>query len=174
MAQATYKTAIEFVAKWEGWKHGNGYSNHPLDAGGPTAYGITQKTYDGWRRHKNRPLQGVEKMQVEEALEIYREMYWDVYTRMPGSNLDLDRERPDFAICVFDSGVNCGTNRAFRWANESLKQQDPTKHLLGLRERHYIQLAEKHPSQNAFLKGWINRLNDLKKLVQIIQQDALP
>lgn len=172
MTQATYKTAIEFVAKWEGWKHGNGYSNHPLDKGGATAYGITQNTYDGWRRHKNRPEQGVDKLQVEEALEIYREMYWDVYTRLPGSSINLDTERPEFAICIFDSGVNCGPSRALRWAQESLKQQDPTKHLLGLREQHYISQVEKHPNQSVFFKGWINRLNDLKKLVQIISQDS--
>lgn len=168
MSQATYKTAIEFVAKWEWGGRADGhYTNIPEDRGGPTKYGITQRTYS--QRYKGL----VEHATLEEAFAIYREDYWDVY-KTKAIPMDLDDVPPEFAIAVFDSGVNCGPNRAYRWGTEALKEKEPTKHLLALREKHYIDIVSKNPSQNKFFKGWINRLNDLKKLVQIIQQDALP
>ena len=36
-----------------------GYSNRKADLGGPTNYGITQDTFDSWRKKNNRPLGNV-------------------------------------------------------------------------------------------------------------------
>jgi lysozyme family protein len=174
MSQATYKTAIEFVAKWEWRGHPDGmFTNDPDDPGGATKYGVIQTTYDQWRRKKGLAQQSVELATMEEAFTIYREDFWDIY-KSKGIPLDLDDVSPEFAVAIFDSGVNCGTGRAYRWGCEALKENEPVKHLLALREQHYINRVRDKPSQGKFLKGWINRLNDLKKLVQIIQQDALP
>jgi len=165
MSQATYKTAIEFVLKWEvGFdKHGRvkadgGYTNYKNDPGGATKWGISQRAH---------PTESIADMPLERALELYRRDYWDIYkAKIPA--IDLDAVQPDLAVCMFDTGVNCGSNRALHWYREAVKEKDPTKALLSLRMAHYDSLHEKMPQ---FYKGWINRLNDLKKLVEIIRAE---
>lgn len=157
MSQATYKTAIEFVAKWEGWRDNGGYTNDPKDPGGETKWGISKRAH---------PNEDIKNLTLERAMEIYRKEYWDIYKAKTPS-VDLDAIAPECAIVVFDAGVNCGVNRSHYWYNQSVKQKDPTKMMLGLREQHYLGLKN-----DRFIKGWLARLNDLKKLVAIIQQDA--
>lgn len=157
MAQATYKTAIEFVAKWEGWGKDGGYTHDPRDPGGETKWGISKRAH---------PNEDIRNMTLERALELYRTKYWDVYTTR---GYPLDSAPPQYAVAVFDSGVNCGVGRAWKWHTVSIKEKDPTKHLLGLRLEHYLSL--KNPT---YLKGWLNRLNDLKKLCEIIRAENEP
>lgn len=168
MSQATYKTAIEFVLKWEVGldKHGRvkesgGYVNHPNDPGGETKWGIAKKSH---------PDEDIKNMPLERALEIYRKDYWDCYR---SRGLDLDGVPPDYAVVMFDTGINCGVNRAFNWHTKSIKEKDPTKVLLGLRDKHYFDLVSNNKEKfGVFYKGWINRLNDLKKLVDIIRAET--
>lgn len=164
--QATYKTAIEFLLKWEvGFKNGHlredgGFN---VDDGSPTKWGIRAAAH---------PDLDIPNLTLEQAFDVYKKGYWDVYReRVP--SLDLDAIAPDYAIAVFDSGFNCGVNRVYNWHLQSIKEKDPTKTLLGLRDTHYFNLVSSNrPKYGKFYKGWINRLNDLKKLCQIIRQDA--
>lgn len=158
-----FKTAIEFVSKWEwGNRPDGGYTNHPDDPGGATKFGITHKTYEAWRIKKNRPVQAVKELRIEEALEIYRAEYWDTFH-------NLDTADRGFACVCFDTGVNCGIGRTKYWLSTALKEKDPTMALWGLRMEHYNNLKPKMPR---FYNGWVNRMNDLRKLVEIIRQDA--
>ena len=56
-----------------------GYVNHPADRGGPTKYGVTQKTLDAYRR--KHPTTGfssdVKDLLEPEAARIYAAMYWE-------------------------------------------------------------------------------------------------
>lgn len=60
----------EIATKREGGK----YTNDPEDKGGPTRWGVTQRTLAGWRLRDVTPEE-VERLTLEEALSIYRAQY---------------------------------------------------------------------------------------------------
>ena len=50
--------ALIFTLKWEG----SVFTDHPLDPGGATRYGVIQSRYDQYRVSKKLPKQSVEKI----------------------------------------------------------------------------------------------------------------
>ena len=48
MYDKNFEKIVQLVFGSEG-----GFSNHPNDRGGRTNYGVTQSTYNGWRRKKD-------------------------------------------------------------------------------------------------------------------------
>ena len=143
------KEGLDFVSKWEG-----GYVNHPSDPGGATNRGITFRTYNSWRRSKGLPERDVRLLTKEEEVQIYYEQYW-----APAGCSELDYP---FNIAVFDTAVSCGVGRATHW----LKKAADVMGYLDLRKTHYLELA-KQDRFKPFLKGWLNRWGDLRKLVEI-------
>lgn len=174
--KARFKECLKFVLKWEG-----GYSEHPNDPGGATMKGITQSVYDSWRKSKGLPTRHVRNITDDEVEAIYWEKYWQPLrcSELPAP-LDL--------VC-FDSGVNCGIGRAARWLRAALGMPAATtvtpeviakvkqhkniaalaKAVCDLREQHYINISNANPKLKVFLKGWLNRLNDLRKQVGLIK-----
>lgn len=98
MAASTYDAALARVLAHEG-----GYTNHPLDPGGPTNFGIT--IYD-YRRYVKPDATAfdVASMKLSDAKAIYRAKYWDA--------MQLDRLEPGVDYAVFDYDVNSGVGRA--------------------------------------------------------------
>jgi len=141
-----FKKALEFTSKWEG-----GWSNHPSDPGGKTKYGITEAVYLQYF-----PGQKIEDCTRDEAAAIYRNIYWN------GTKCG-DLPFP-LAVVVFDSAVNCGVSRANKWLE---KTQDP-KEYIELRRQYYYDLIERRKSFEVFKRGWLNRINDLSKYVDIL------
>lgn len=157
-------TAIKFTLPWEAGrdKSGNVRKDGGLNYldGEVTKWGIYQKA---------NPDLDVPNLTIEDAFKIYKERYYDAYKKYKNKPLDLDAVHVDYAVCVFDTGVNCGVNRCYNWHLAAEKEKDPTKHLLGLRLEHYNKLKVTH--KNVY-NGWINRLNDLKKFVEILRQEG--
>ena len=87
--------------------HEGGYSNHPRDPGGATMKGVTQRTYDGFRRRTGQGTKDVRLISKDEVERIYREQYW--------TPIRADELPPGLAYCVFDAAVNSGPGRAARW-----------------------------------------------------------
>jgi typhoid toxin secretion A len=88
---------------------GSVYTDHPDDAGGPTKYGITQRTLSSYL---GRPASRQEVRDLNPALAraIYRQRY--IYG--PGfGQVRLLSER--VAIELIDSGVNFGPDVPSRW-----------------------------------------------------------
>lgn len=139
---------MQFVHKWEG-----GYVNHPNDPGGATNRGITQRTYDAWRKKKGLSLRSVKDMPPQEDVEIYREEYW---------NPEWEKLGFKMAACMMDTAVNMGVSRA----NVLLKASggDYVK-FLQLRIARYKELIQRNPRLAVFQNGWMNRVNDLRKFV---------
>jgi lysozyme family protein len=147
--------------------HEGGLSDHPLDAGGRTNMGITQRTYDTYRRTSGESARAVDDMTDREMREIYHDNYW-----LPCHCDDLP---PPLARAVFDMAVNSGPWNAKLTLQRALRVKADgvigpvtvaaAKHasvLPFLKKRAgFIQeiIADK-PSQVAFLEGWINRLLD--------------
>lgn len=158
------------------------YSNHPADRGGPTRWGITEKTAiaHGYRGD-------MKKFPIDLARSIYREIYWTLPR--------LDEIAPIYPVVaaeLFDTGINMGPATAVRFLQRALsllnrgaieypnlavdglvgkgtlyalakyKQkrgaegEDVLLKLLdGLQLGRYIEIAEKSESQEAFMYGWI-------------------
>ena len=146
-----FETALQFTLKWEG-----GLSNDKDDPGGKTNYGITQETFNRYF-----PGRDVSTISLPEAATIYRNGYW-VASGCESLPIAL-------AVVVFDSAVNCGVSRAKKWLEQT---QDP-KEIIRLRREYYYRIASTNPKLKKFIKGWVNRLNDLGKLTDILLQDAL-
>jgi lysozyme family protein len=160
--------ALPFVLRWEG-----GFVDDPADRGGRTNKGVTQKTYDNWCRALGRPTRDVKDITDEEVHAIYENDYWrPAYCDQLGRKLDLAQ---------FDTAVNMGTRRAVRILQEAVgagvdgnfgpnTRQACHACDLGqalirycdIRERLYQRFAQ-GPGQAKFLKGWLNRLNSLRR-----------
>lgn len=134
--------ALKFTLRWEG-----GYSNHPLDKGGPTNFGITQKTYDTFNETHGLPKKDVKGINQEEVKDIYEKLYWNP--------LECENRERRFAIALFDWGVNSGVRRALCKADDTAEWRT----LCEARRNYFYSIAQ--GANKIFLKGWINRLNSL-------------
>ena len=149
-----------------------GFSDHPLDKGGATNCGVTQAVYDMWRIQQGfgrQPVIGISSSEIE---AVYRDLYWK-----PGRCEQLPQP---LDLVHFDGCVNHGVSQAGKFLQRALMvkddgvvgpktlsaaQQTNAAHIshdiIGQRRDFYRTLAERHPAQNAFLRGWMNRLDML-------------
>ena len=100
--KANYAIIQPWVLAYEG-----GYVNHPKDPGGATMQGVTQRTYDAFRRRVGRIPRPVRQLEAVERDTIYREQYWDV---VRGDDLPSGVD-----AAVYDFAVNSGPARAARY-----------------------------------------------------------
>ncbi len=154
--------AIGFTLPWETGRDRNGNLRadgglHYRDKGLATKYGIWQGA---------NPDLDVVNLSLERAVELYKERYWDCYRAMKPDVLDLDVAEIGLAVSVFDAGVNCGVGRAYRW----YKSDKTAEGVNTQRGIHYATLKA-NPAHAGNYAGWMNRLNDLKKLVVVLRQE---
>lgn len=148
-----FKKALKFVLSMEG-----GYVQHPLDKGGATNKGITQKTYNKWLNIYCLPYKDVKNITNEEVEAIYYQYYW--------LEANCHNMTNKFAVLCFDSAVNHGVKRV----QEFLKLAEykyPAK-FLEARKNFYLKIIENNPSQKVFFKGWMNRIKKLEKFIETI------
>lgn len=158
--------ALEYLLEEEG-----GWSNHPADRGGATMYGITQLTYDAYRRKIKKPKQSVRNITKTEARDVYDTMYW--------REARCDRLPWPISYLVFDAAVNSGPSRGVKWMQAGLglsqdgvvgpntidKASTVVQNLDGkailaivdARATFLARLVQRSPSQAAFLLGWWRR-----------------
>lgn len=135
-----FERALAFVLRWEG-----GYSDHPQDPGGATNMGITQATYDRWRRSQGLPTRPVREISMEEVRAIYRDRYWEP---LPARYAEKD---PALALALFDLAVNSGVGTAIR----ALQEVGPDwRHIIAWR----INMLTRLPHFTTFGKGWVRRV----------------
>ena len=164
-------TALTFTLRWEG-----GYVNHPADPGGATNKGVTTATYDAYRKAKGLPVNDVRNISDAELHDIYENGYW-MKAKCPALPVDLDAVQ-------FDTAVNMGVRRAVKFIQKStgatadgiwgpktaaaVAAADTGKTLTAYcdtREAFYEALVRRRPEMKVFMKGWMNRLNDLRGFV---------
>lgn len=137
---------IPFVLDHEGGT----YENDPDDPGGPTKWGID---------HRSHPDVDIKNLTKDEAIQIYYESYWQ-----PNSCGDLETGLGESHM---DGCVNCGAKRANRFlaasGNSASKYNDE-------REAFYGRLVEARPTSKKYLKGWLNRVSDLRKYLKLNNQ----
>lgn len=147
-----FDKALKFTLQWEG-----GYVNNPNDSGGATNKGITQKTYDEFIKthgtHNIHASTDVKNISAFEVSCIYKDMYW--------KKLNADSLSPKLAVAAFDFAVNSGVARAKRY----LAQYSDVKEFVDARELFLKELG-KVGKNSIFLKGWLNRINALRKYLE--------
>lgn len=164
MSDVSVLSAIDGILRREG-----GYVDHPDDRGGPTNYGITQRTLEKWRGSKV-TKDDVKKLTRKEASRIY----WNMYVKP--LQFILGRADQRTADLIIDSAVHHGPERAIRWVQQGLgvkpdAQPGPDtidafskadmaelyKRVYGQRKQLLDRLGEKMP---AFDAGWQKRLGE--------------
>jgi lysozyme family protein len=141
-----FQKALTFTLKWEG-----GYVNHPADPGGETNYGISKRSY---------PNEDIKNLTLARVAEIYKKDYWDAY--------QLGKVDSPLCVVLFDMFVNMRPTTVMRLRQEA---KDSWQSLIQKRKDFYGALCKSNPRMEAFLKGWLNRSNDLSKYCQILEQE---
>lgn len=155
MSSIDFQRALVFVLAREG-----GRVDDPLDKGGRTNCGITQRTYDGWRLDNSLEKRDVWLAESPEIMEIYRKMYW-----WPANGLQWP-----LSLVVFDTAVLFGVGRASEWlAAVDWMDASPAEMALAIlcfrRERHRMVVA-KDKTQAKFWNGWLNRIAALAQAIR--------
>lgn len=163
-----FNEALSLVLKHEG-----GYVNHPADPGGATNRGVTQHTYDTWRRRMGLAVRTVRKITDAEVAAIYRRDYWNA---VRGDELPAGL---DYA--VFDFAVNSGPRRARQFLQRVLGVEDDgvfgpvTMAAIGLADpsRTAVRLCQNRlawlkrlPTWPTFGRGWGRRVNEVSDVAQ--------
>ena len=144
----SFDVALKYTLQFEG-----GYVNDPTDKGGQTNKGITKAVYDEYRTKNSLPIQSVKNISDKEVQDIYYKQYWLA--------AGCDKLSDKLAIVTFDMAVNSGASRAKRYLTLT---QDPNKYL-DLRAEFFKKIVQNNPSQQKFLKGWLNRVENLRKII---------
>jgi len=147
----TFEKALKFTLQWEG-----GYVNNPNDSGGATNKGITQKTYNQFIEthgtHNIHASTDVKNISAFEVSWIYKELYWN--------KIGADILDPKLAIAAFDFAVNSGVTTA----KGLLAKHPDVKSYVDAREEFLKRIGV--GKNSVFLKGWLNRVNALRKYLQ--------
>ncbi len=166
--------AIRKVILAEG---GSKFTNDPDDSGGPTKYGITLATLSEYRGYKC-SIDDVKNMSEAEAIAIYKKNYWD---KLKGDLLPYS-----ISYTMFNYGVNRGIGNAVKLAQEVLGLAVDgvlgpntlnaikgtnlntfiSKYLAGAQEA-YRELASRREKDKKYLKGWLNRVQEISDYVGI-------
>jgi lysozyme family protein len=158
------------------------YVDHPADRGGPTNFGITQATLSRYVGYAV-TAQEVKDLDVDVARDIYENDYY----YGPGIQKLPEPVQP----FLFDCAVNHGPRRAIKFAQNVVNQAGyPTpldvdgavgpntrkgvqwaqdnmgplflKALFEERKNFYRLIVQNDPSQQVFLRGWMNRVKEFE------------
>ena len=157
---SNFERAVTVVLAHEG-----GYSNHAADPGGETKFGVSKRSY---------PNEDIKNLTLTRAKEIYFADFWSPY-KYDGIVSDA------FATKLFDTAVNVGPKRAFRFAQQALNKLGKglvTDGIFGngtlsainsvdnsvllnvyrdIQAEYYKGLVAADPSKGVFLRGWLIR-----------------
>lgn len=162
------KLIVDFFKRWEG-----SYVNHPADKGGPTNMGVTIGTFKQFFG-MDKTVEDLKNMTDEQWMHIFKEGFW-----IP---VKVDQIEDDYtALIVLDMCWNSGVKNAIRHIQKVVgaKQDgivgpvtlyklnnfpDVFQKIWDMRKQYYIDLVDLNYKYDVFLKGWLNRLNDIKRL----------
>lgn len=150
-----------------------GFVNDPQDAGGATCKGITLNTF---RKYfgSERTVTDLKNITNSQACEIYKKLYWD---KCHGDDI----KSQSVAELLVDFAVNSGVKTASKKiqtlvgakpdgtigdmtvaAINAKKPQTLFEALYNVRVDYFKSIVARKPSQEKFLKGWLNRLKIYK------------
>ena len=168
-----FDDAMVWILRAEG-----GYSNQDGDHGGSTACGVTQESFNEYRKSLGLAPLAVRYITMTDVCSIYLTRYW--------RPCHCDSLPAPLDLAVFDMAVNSGNRRAILFLQRALGveddgligpgtidavQADQKADLLGhvvqdfmdAREKYYHDIVANDPSQAKFLGGWLNRMKNLRE-----------
>ena len=162
-----------YIKKWEG-----GFVNDPADRGGATNKGVTIATFEAYCKAKSLPRPSVERlkrMTDAEWIDILKTMFWD---RWQADKIKSQKLANILVDWVWGSGVYgikipqriLGVKQDGIVGDETLKAlnaQDPDKLFQAIydaRKKYLNDITISRPINKRFLKGWLNRLEDIRRL----------
>lgn len=152
--------AVDVVLSHEG-----GYVNNVNDSGGETKFGVSKRSY---------PNEDIKNLTIARAKQIYLADFWSPY-KYDGIVSEA------FATKLFDTAVNVGSKRAFRFAQQALVKLGKVVTVDGIfgngtlaainsvdnsvllnvyrdiQAEYYKGLVAADPSKAVFLRGWLIR-----------------
>lgn len=154
-----------------------GFSNHPNDTGGATMCGVTLGTYKRYRQRKGLPVPSVQDLKeitLTEWLDILKTGYWDKMqadriNNQSIANLCVDNvwgSGPGYipqiqqVLHVKSDGIVGPVTLAA--INNCPDQRGLFNRLKERRRVFYCNIIMARPANEAFRKGWMNRLMDFK------------
>lgn len=159
-----------FIRKWEG-----GFANHPADPGGATKWGVTLDTYRSFYG-SYKMVDDLKNMTEYEWNRIFMKGFWN---KAIGEQIISQ----GVANMIVDWGWHSGMKTSIKAVQKILgctqdgimgpitmgfiNRSNPTElynKLYDARKKFYENLVIKKPQMHVFLKGWMNRLNDLKSI----------
>ena len=159
---------MPFIHKWEG-----GYSNHKNDKGGCTMKGVTINTFRSFFGEE-KTCSDLKSITDEQWLKIFKEGYWDP---CKGDKI-LDQSVANIIVdWAWMSGVKTAIKKIQELLNletdgivgpvtltaiNSQNGEELFNNIYNIRKKFYYNRCEVNPSQEVFLDGWLNRLNDLE------------
>lgn len=165
---ASSSVLAPFIRKWEG-----GFANIPNDPGGATKWGVTLNTYRIYYG-MYKTVNDLKNMTEYEWNYIFTKGFWD-------KALATQIVSQSVANMLVDFGWNCGMKTAIKTVQRILgctqdgimgpitmgfinraNARDLFNKLYEARKQYYKNLVLRKPSMAIFLKGWMNRINDLK------------
>lgn len=179
-----FETALPIVLGFEG-----GYSDDPNDPGGATNKGVTQSTYDSFRKARGLSVAPVKQISDSEVSAIYKGYYEDCMANV------FDICFPVTSACHFDAAINMGSFTAKRLLQSAINSTlDPAHSLIvdGLfgeqtiralykfgsdksilipylitRKQRYLDLIARNPKLKQWQDSYWHRLNTFAKLANI-------
>lgn len=174
---ASFDLAFDHILEVEG-----GYSHHPLDRGGETNFGVTQKTWDVYLRSIGVKSYPVEDINISDARTVYKQLYWDRLRLRSITSAPI-------SLCMMDQGVNIGVRRTVKRAQKThntvtpvvgkpltidgvigprtvlalnfVNERDFVWEFIKESQLYYADLVKRSPDQRVFLKGWLRRTQKL-------------
>jgi len=161
--------ALAIELKFEGGK-----DDDPIDPGGRTNQGVTQRVYAAWRRKKGLVARDVFLMENSERDDIYFTNYFD--------KVRFDELPPGIDVVVVDGAINSGPGQSIKWVQRALGITadgvlgDVTMERILSHDNHDALIAGIVERRMAFLralktfyhfgKGWTSRVTQLKGVGQ--------
>ena len=155
-------------------KHEGGYVNDPLDSGGRTNLGVTQRVWEEFVGHPVTEAD-MKALTPEKIAPMYKLKYWNPsYCEVLPKGLDY---------VVFDFAVNAGTGRSVKTLQQAIRcvadgvigpktmaaindanPKDLITKFSDARADFYQGIVARKPDQARFIKGWLNRVEESRKL----------
>ena len=162
-----FEKSLELVLQ-----HEMGYVHHPLDPGGRTNLGVTQRVWENYVGHQV-DEQAMRSLTKEVVAPLYRKQYWDA---VQGDKLPCGAD-----YLAFDFAVNAGAFRSIKTIQRALNitadgiigpvtlksiqganAEDFINNFTNAKESFYRSLAN-FPT---FGRGWLNRVAESKKAAE--------
>ncbi|WP_320980063.1 glycoside hydrolase family 108 protein [Bacteroides sp.] len=156
-----------FILKWEG-----GFADDPLDKGGATNKGITIATFRQFYG-KDATVDQLKRITDEQWLHIFKAGYWDRWKADRIANQSVANILVDWLWASGVHGIKI-PQRILGVAEDgivgektlaALNAQNPAEFFDKIhaeRIKFVEDIVRRNPTQARFIKGWKNRINDIK------------